>query len=129
MKLVEQDATRYGLSYKIMMENAGTACARNIRNEVEKENGFTAKNVAVICGKGNNGGDGFVIARKLCESGYNVCVILASGYPVSQEATYMYKLVIDQGIKTLWYDGDKNTVLQTVRSADVIVDAIFGFSF
>lgn len=129
MKLVEQDATRYGLSYKIMMENAGTACARNIRNEVEKESGFTAKNVAVICGKGNNGGDGFVIARKLRESGYNVCVILASGYPVSQEATYMYKLVIDQGIKTLWYDGDKNTVLQTVRSADVIVDALFGFSF
>jgi len=129
MKLVEQDATRYGLSYKIMMENAGTACARNIRNETEKENGFSAKNVAVVCGKGNNGGDGFVIARKLRESGYNVCVILASGYPTSQEATYMYKLVIDQGIKTLWYDGDKKTVLQTVKSADVIVDALFGFSF
>ncbi len=129
MKLVEQDATRFGLSYKIMMENAGTACARNIRNEIEKENGFTAKNIAVVCGKGNNGGDGFVIARKLRESGYNVCVILASGYPTSQEATYMYKLVIDQGIKILWHDGDKQTVLQTIKSADVIVDAIYGFSF
>lgn len=129
MKLVEQDATRYGLSYKIMMENAGTACARNIRNEIEKENGFTAKNVVVVCGKGNNGGDGFVVARKLRESGYNVCVILASGYPASSEATYMYKLVIDQGIKTLWFDGDKKTVLNTLKNADIIVDAIFGFSF
>lgn len=129
MKLVEQNATRFGLSYKIMMENAGSACARNIRNEIEKENGFTSKNIAVVCGKGNNGGDGFVIARKLRESGYNVCVILTSGYPVSQEATFMYKLVIDQGIKTLWYDADKQTVMQTIKSADVIVDSVFGFSF
>ncbi len=129
MKLVEQDATRYGLSYKIMMENAGSACARNIRNEIEKDNGFTAKNVAVVCGKGNNGGDGFVIARKMRESGYNVCVILTSGYPTSQEATYMYKLVIDQGIRIFWYDGDKQTAVQAIRNADVIVDSVFGFSF
>lgn len=129
MKRVELHASGCGLSYKVMMENAGTACARNIRNEIEKEKGLSAKNVAVVCGKGNNGGDGFVIARKLRECGYNVNVILAAGYPVSSEATYMYKLVIDQGIKTLWYDGDKETALQSINTADVIVDAVFGFSF
>lgn len=129
MKLVEQDAAKYGMSYKIMMENAGTACARNIRNEIEKEGNAIPKSIVVVCGKGNNGGDGFVIARKLNESGYNVIVVLSSGYPTGQEATYMYKLVLDQGIKILWYDGDREVVLNAVKSADVVVDAVFGFSF
>lgn len=129
MKLVEQYATRYGLSYKVMMENAGTACARNIRSKIETDGLFKSKSIVVVCGKGNNGGDGFVIARKLRESGYNVTVVLSSGYPVSQEATYMYKLILDQGIKTVWYDGDSQTAFDIIKNADVIVDAVFGFSF
>ncbi len=129
MKLVEQNATRYGLSYKVMMENAGTACARNIRSKIETDSTFIPKSIVVVCGKGNNGGDGFVIARKHRETGYNVSVVLSSGYPVSQEATYMYKLILDQGIRTIWYDGDKQTAFDTIKNADVIVDAVFGFSF
>ncbi len=128
MKQVEQFTAKYGLSYQRMMENAGAACARNIRNIIEGQN-TPKRNVAVVCGKGNNGGDGFVVARKMAENGYNVCVILASGYPNSQEATYMYKLVIDLSIPTVWYDADKAKAIQTVRNADVIVDAVFGFSF
>lgn len=128
MKQVEQYTAKYGLSYQRMMENAGAACARNIRNEIEKDKSFK-RNVAIVCGKGNNGGDGFVVARKLSENGYNVCVIMATGYPVSQEATYMYKLIIDMSITTVWYDADKAKTIQTIRSADVIVDAVFGFSF
>lgn len=128
MKCVEQHTAKFGISYKIMMENAGIACARNIRNEIEKD-GMLTKRIAVVCGKGNNGGDGFVIARKLCECGYSVTVILAMGYPTSQEATYMYKLVLDNGIPTLWYDADKVKAIQTIQSADVVVDALFGFSF
>ncbi len=128
MKQVEQYTAKYGLSYQRMMENAGAACARNIRNEIEKEKNLK-RNVAVVCGKGNNGGDGFVVARKLSENGYNVCVIMAAGYPTSQEATYMYKLIIDMNIATVWYDADRAKAIQTVRNADVIVDAVFGFSF
>lgn len=128
MKLVEQAAAATGLSYQRMMDNAGSACARNIRNEIEKD-ALRKNKVAIVCGKGNNGGDGFVVARKLAENGYNVCVILASGYPKSQEATYMYKLVLDQSIRTVWYDADKERTLQTIKNADVVVDAIFGFSF
>lgn len=128
MKQVEQYTAKYGLSYQRMMENAGAACARNIRNEIEKEKSLK-RNVAVVCGKGNNGGDGFVVARKLSENGYNVCVIMAAGYPTSQEATYMYKLIIDMAIPTVWYDADKAKAIQTIRNADVIVDAVFGFSF
>lgn len=128
MKSVEQHAARFGLSYQRMMENAGAACARNIRNIIEKEN-ITGKKIIVVCGKGNNGGDGFVIARKFAENGYNVCILLASGYPGSAEATYMYKLALDLSISTIWLDADKIKAFRTIHNADIIVDAVFGFSF
>lgn len=128
MKQVEQYTAKYGLSYQRMMENAGAACARNIRNIVENES-VSRRNAVIVCGKGNNGGDGFVVARKLAENGYNVSVILSCGYPDSPEATYMYKLVIDSSIPTIWYDADRLKAMQTVKNADIVIDAIFGFSF
>ena len=96
MKQVEQYAAKYGLAYQRMMENAGSACVRNIRNIIEGNDRPQKRNVVVVCGEGNNGGDGFVIARKLDENGYNVVIVLAAGYPKSQEATYMYKLSFQQ---------------------------------
>lgn len=128
MKLVEQYATKFGMTYQRMMENAGAACARNIRNVLESRK-VSGKKIIVVCGKGNNGGDGFVIARKFFENGYNVCVLLASGYPTSAEATYMYKHLLDLSIPTIWFDADKNKAIQTIKNADIIVDAVFGFSF
>lgn len=128
MKQVEQFTAKYGLSYQRMMENAGSACTRNIRNIIEKGTA-RRRNVVVVCGKGNNGGDGFVIARKFAENGYNVCAVLACGYPTSQEAIYMYKMMVDLSIPTVWYEADRLKAIQTVKCADVIVDAIFGFSF
>lgn len=128
MKQVEKYTAKYGLSYQRMMENAGAACTRNIRNVIELDK-TRRRNIAVVCGKGNNGGDGFVVARKFAENGYNVCIVLASGYPATPEAEYMYKMAVDIAIPTVWYDADKQKAVQTVRNADVIVDAIFGFSF
>ncbi len=128
MKQVEQHTAKYGLSYQRMMENAGAACARNIRNIVERES-QQRKTVTVVCGRGNNGGDGFVIARKLSENGYNVSIVLASGYPSSAESVYMYKMVVDLALPTVWYDADKFKAIQLVKSADIIVDAVFGFGF
>ncbi len=128
MKLVEQYTAKFGLSYQRMMENAGAACARNMRAVLDRDN-ITGKKIIVVCGKGNNGGDGFVIARKFAENGYNVCVLLASGYPSSAEATYMYKLILDLSVPTIWFDADKSKAIQTIKNADIIVDAVFGFSF
>lgn len=128
MKTVEAYANKFGLSYQRMMENAGAACARNIKNIIEKE-GIRKRNIVVVCGKGNNGGDGFVIARKFAESGYNVCVLMASGYPSGEESSYMFKMVLDLSIPTVWYEADKDKAIKTINNAEVIVDAVFGFSF
>ena len=104
-------AEEYGMPTIILMEHA----ANCLFYEMKKRELLSGK-IVIVCGKGNNGGDGFVVARKLSESGYNVCVIMASGYPTSPEATYMYKLVIDLSIPTVWYDADRLKAVQTIKN-------------
>src|ERR1700726_1871234 len=57
---------RYGISSLQLMENAGAAIAEFLR---EKFDGLAQRKIIVLCGKGNNGGDGLVVARLLKESG------------------------------------------------------------
>lgn len=62
----------YGLAGIVLMENAGAGVARLL------ESHGVAGPVAVACGRGNNGGDGFVIARHLEAAGHRVRVLLAA---------------------------------------------------
>src|SRR5437660_5965406 len=64
-------AEKYGVPTRVLMENAGAAVADYI-----VENHPNAQSIGVICGKGNNGGDGFVVARRLHEEGRIVSVLL-----------------------------------------------------
>ena len=128
MKAVEQRAAAFGLSYQRMMENAGAACARNIRLLAEQK-AISAPSAVVVCGKGNNGGDGFVIARKLRENGWTVTVLLACGLPSSEQARVAYHQAAQLAMPTFWYEGDREQCRAALENADVIVDAVFGFSF
>ena len=64
---------RYGVPGLTLMENAGTSAAEFIRHKFPN---LAQRRVVVLCGKGNNGGDGFVVARKLRERGANPVVYL-----------------------------------------------------
>ena len=77
---VENMANEGGITFLRLMENAGSACAKVIRNRFD-DTGL--RRALIVCGKGKNGGDGYVIARKLSENGYKVTVLLTMGEPVA----------------------------------------------
>ena len=112
----------YGLPGLVLMENAGRNAA-----ELLQELGIHGP-VAICCGKGNNAGDGFVIARHLENSGFEVRVLLstpasaftgdaATNFAVLQRAGTLL-VEADADIATVWRD--------ELARADWIVDALLG---
>src|SRR6516164_7435045 len=72
MRDIDRASTeKFGVPSLTLMENAGSAVARFILENYREED-----RILVICGKGNNGGDGFVVARKLHRAGRGVYVQL-----------------------------------------------------
>lgn len=123
---VEQTANDSGITYLRLMENAGSACAKLIRNRFD-DSGL--RNAVIVCGKGKNGGDGFVIARKLFENGYRVSILLALGLPTADNAVEMYRRAKDLGINIEMYDEENENHINRIINADIVVDCIFGTGF
>ncbi len=88
MREIDRATTeRFGVPSLTLMENAGSAIARFILQKFADAN-----RVGVVCGKGNNGGDGFVVARKLHRAGRVVEVLLlASRAELKGDALVMFE--------------------------------------
>lgn len=114
-----------GIPLVRLMDNAGSAAARVIRNTFDVRR---AKCV-VVCGNGNNGGDGLVVARKLQEAEADVSIILASGAPRTQDAQSMLERVKMLDIPLYDLTGSPTEIGVLLSSCDLIVDAIFGIGF
>jgi ADP-dependent NAD(P)H-hydrate dehydratase / NAD(P)H-hydrate epimerase len=116
---------RFGVPSLTLMENAGTAVAEVVASRYP-----SAKSIGVICGKGNNGGDGFVVARKLHEAGKNVRVLLlAERSELRGDAAEMFtKLPVSPVVATS-LDQLKTESARAVFDADVLADAILGTGF
>ena len=115
-------ATEYGIPPEILMENAGLAAYQ----VVKKEFGTGNKKFTVVCGGGNNGGDGFVVARKLHSDGAPVTVLLLAGKEkyagaARQNLDILYRLYVP--VKEVTSDVD---VTGDIAESDCIIDAIFG---
>ncbi len=116
---------RFGVPSLTLMETAGAGVAGFVLDRYA-----TAKRIAVLCGKGNNGGDGFVIARKLHEAGRDVRVILlADPADLRGDAAAMFQKM---PVKSLVVKSAEELKSETVRdalAADLLVDAILGTGF
>jgi NAD(P)H-hydrate epimerase len=115
---------RFGVPSLRLMENAGTAVADFIL-----ENYPDCKRVCVICGKGNNGGDGFVAARKLHEAGREVAVLLlADPAELHGDAGEMFKRL---GLAPEVAKNHEEFAAATSRlgDAELLIDAILGTGF
>ena len=112
IKNAEENAVNSGIfSYTQLMKSAGDAATREIISRYNVQN----KKICVMCGMGNNGGDGLVIAANLKNSGADVTLLLPLGFPVTDTALHFKGGV--QGIK---YTDDLS------GDFDIIIDALFG---
>lgn len=108
----EEEAVKCGVaSYLELMLTAGETVGKII----DKKFSCNGKKIAVVCGNGKNGGDGFVTARYLYEHGAKVTVITPMGIPQDGNALYFYNK-LDNIEKTDYLSGNY----------DIIVDAVFG---
>lgn len=128
MYQAECNAVKRGISFPQLMENAGRASASLIIKHFGI-NKNSKKRVLVLCGKGKNGGDGFVIARALWEAGCKVTVMLVCGEPKAADAIEMFNLVQAAGIEVIRYENNLTLLRPYLDSAEIIVEAIFGTGF
>lgn len=101
----------------ILMENAGKNAADIVLNK------FNPKNVLMFCGGGNNGGDGFVIARHLYNNAVKVKVFLAQN-PIKYAGDALINLNILKKLKIPIVLLSKNNF--TIPKTDLIIDALLG---
>jgi ADP-dependent NAD(P)H-hydrate dehydratase / NAD(P)H-hydrate epimerase len=116
---------RFGVPSLALMENAGAAVAEHVLvcyGEAQK--------IVVFCGKGNNGGDGFVAARHLHEKGKTVqVVLLADPSELKGDAAEMYRKLPVAAAIVRSGDELKSERAQSVLAADLYLDAILGTGF
>jgi ADP-dependent NAD(P)H-hydrate dehydratase / NAD(P)H-hydrate epimerase len=109
----------------VLMENAGRGAAEVIWQEMPDP----SARVLVVCGAGNNGGDGFVVARHLDAFGASVSVwLVGEESKVKGDALTNHACWVGLGkrVLTAWNLEDFDLLEAAIAQADVIVDALFG---
>ena len=107
-------------SYELMVN-----AANSLFSEAETMVDFCKeKNILIFCGKGNNGGDGFVAAEFLYKKGYNVKVIILFGRDFENDAKKAY----ENCIKEIIFDYSEDFI-SDIKNASLIIDFIFGTGF
>ncbi|HHX77171.1 MAG TPA: NAD(P)H-hydrate epimerase, partial [Firmicutes bacterium] len=126
MKQVEKRAeTEAGIPTLIMMENAGRAIFAAIATAASP----AGKRIAVICGGGNNGGDGFVAARHLAAAGAAVTVWVAvPKEKLHGDAAVNYRILEHSPvpIRHIFKEADLDKLAHSLQSADFAIDCLLG---
>ncbi len=105
------------------MERAGLAVFQAVRDLLPNEGKLT-----ICCGKGNNGGDGFVVARLAQEVGYHVeCLVSTDEFALTNTACEQMQVARAQGVPMVFCD-DARWIkrLESLGTRDLIVDALLG---
>ena len=109
-----------GIPGSLLMERAGLAVAADICAH------FESCDVLVLCGKGNNAGDGFVVARALAERGWQVALLLAGGPPSGKgDAAEAYGRV-PPAVRRISWEDVQSSPGEFLAQFDLLVDALLG---
>jgi NAD(P)H-hydrate epimerase len=125
MRAVDRAAIDGGVPGLVLMENAG----RGVAAAILRERAGAGLDARIVCGVGQNGGDGFVIARHLANAGARVTVLLAAPLHKLTGDAELFARVVERDRRITLRDGsgaDEKMWRDLLAGAEVIVDAIFG---
>ncbi len=108
----------------VLMENAGLACTRTALSMLAT---LRKSRVCILCGTGNNGGDGYVIARHLLNQGVHVQVFIFGNMAKVTEDALVHLTILQHlnaAVKTL--PADHVTDPKWLSSSDLLIDALLG---
>src|SRR5436853_5433554 len=117
---------KYGIPSLILMENAGMRVAEVLEDQFDNLDQLT---IAILCGKGNNGGDGFVVARQLIQKGcFPFVFLFASEEGVQGDAKINLNILKALGYPptVIMDEQERSEEKLEIIDADVIVDALLG---
>ena len=117
-----------GIPGTVLMENAGRSCAEQVTQLLINK---TNPKVSILCGTGNNGGDGFVIARHLINNGFQVnTAIFGNPDKIKNDAKTNLDILKKMNHKIQTIDINQDNIEETLNlltaDSDMIVDALFG---
>ncbi len=123
-KLDKLAIEKYGIPSLTLMENAGRQVAFEVTKTLKRKK---QPHVCVICGLGNNAGDGFVIARYLIDIGIKTSIFLiGKGCRLKHDAAVNYKILKNAKRPIREVGSADLRFLRDIQKSDIIVDAIFG---
>ena len=113
----------FGIPGPVLMENAATSVMAEMESFFD---GLAGMKVGIVCGKGNNGGDGMALARRLMIRGVPVRVaLLASFGTVTGEAKVNLSILRKTGVEILEH-ASTGAIADVVAWSDILVDALIG---
>ncbi|HTR38225.1 MAG TPA: NAD(P)H-hydrate dehydratase [Bryobacteraceae bacterium] len=120
MREVDRRTTELGIPSIILMENAGHRVVEFLEREYAP---LREQRIVVVCGKGNNGGDGFVVARQLytrVEPKWLRVVLAANPEDLKGDALANYRMLEAVGCH-VWFE-----ITEEMRIATLVIDAVLG---
>lgn len=132
MRRAEQAAVDRGTSFEELMENAGQAAANDILIRLADGRLDHRSSILIICGKGNNAGDGLVIARVLAKQNFAINIVFLLGLELSPLARLNLERLQTLNTQINFLSDDElNTRLINSHNANqwLIIDAVFGTGY
>lgn len=122
MRQIDRSADAAGITTDVLMENAGKAVAEETKKLIGE---IAGKNILILIGPGNNGGDGLVAARYLKDWGANVSLYLCSERSHDDKNLVLTQ---ERGIPSYNASGDNELrgLGNLLNSSSIVIDAIFG---
>jgi hydroxyethylthiazole kinase-like uncharacterized protein yjeF len=115
-----------GIPGVVLMENAGRGASRIFLEHFDPPEGAR---IMILCGSGNNGGDGYVMARYLHQAGFDVVVVILSKYEkIAGDALINLEIIRKMGLEIVYvsHSNEWDALCPSLKDCDFIIDGILG---